>query len=232
MADSRIARGPVGTAQASQHKKINEQSSAFVFIRRRAEPSPGPERTKGALEARPGPNPSAADSESLDQRAIPIRVTALQVVEKSPPLAHDAQQAASRMVVLLVDLEMLLKSRDALGQDRDLHLGRTRVGSTSSIGADDFGLLLCRDQVWSLRSPAPRKPRDPGENYLICIRFFEPRQFGVGSTGWQPVKAASGRLATPRRFRPAPERAPGAARGAGRRPARPPRAPDLPRPRS
>jgi len=155
-----------GTGQSTQ-----ENQRSVVNIRRRAGTSPGPERTKGALEARPGPNPSAADSESLDQRAIPIRVTSLQVVEKSPPLAHDAQQAASGMVVLLVDLEMLLKPRDALGQDRDLHLGRTRVGGSSSIGADDFGLLLCRDQVWSLRSPAPRKPRDPGENYLICIRF-------------------------------------------------------------
>ena len=53
----------------------------------------------------------------------PSRSVALQVVQQPAPAADHLQQAAPRVVVLLVRLQVLGEPVDPLGQDRDLHLG-------------------------------------------------------------------------------------------------------------
>src|SRR3989304_1637264 len=62
-----------------------------------------------------------APPEPLDQRAVLVRIIALQVVEKLAALAHHLQQAAARMKILDVGLEVLGQAVDALGEERDLH---------------------------------------------------------------------------------------------------------------
>jgi hypothetical protein len=42
---------------------------------------------------------------------------------------------------------MFLEPLDALGEQRDLHLGRAGIGLALLVGSDDFRLLGCRDQV-------------------------------------------------------------------------------------
>ena len=56
-----------------------------------------------------------AQSEPLDQRAVFVRVFALQIIEKLATLADHLQQAAARMKILDVGLEVLGQAVDALG---------------------------------------------------------------------------------------------------------------------
>src|SRR3990172_947086 len=55
-----------------------------------------------------------AQPEPLDQRAVLVRIIALQVVEKLAALAHHLQQAAAPMKILDVGLEVLCQAGDAV----------------------------------------------------------------------------------------------------------------------
>ena len=82
----------------------------------------------------------------LDQGLVARLVGALEVVEQLAALRHQLEQAAARMVVLHVGLEVLGQVVDALGQDRDLHFGRTGVARLGGIRLDDFGLAVGRNR--------------------------------------------------------------------------------------
>src|SRR5262245_4939404 len=68
-----------------------------------------------------------ADAERVDQATVPVHALRLEIVEQSTPLSHELQQPAARVVVLCVHLEVLGEVRDALGEERYLHLGRPGV---------------------------------------------------------------------------------------------------------
>src|SRR5207244_4122414 len=55
-----------------------------------------------------------AQAEALDERAVRLDLAALQVIELAAALAHHPQQAAARMEILDVRLEMLGEHVDAL----------------------------------------------------------------------------------------------------------------------
>src|SRR5687768_16467001 len=94
---------------------------------------------------RPGgrsPRPaSAPEAEADDQSPVPLDVVLLHVVEKAPPTDHQHQQTSPAVVVLLVGLQVLGEVVDALGEDRDLHLGRARVSLVKPVLADRGGLV-------------------------------------------------------------------------------------------
>src|SRR5262245_51914744 len=48
-----------------------------------------------------------ADAKTLDQLGVPIRVFALEVVQQTPALANELEEAAAQMVVLRVRLEVV-----------------------------------------------------------------------------------------------------------------------------
>src|SRR5262249_9535393 len=56
------------------------------------------------------------------QRAIAPDVSAAQVVQQSAALANQQHQTATRVMVLLVDPEVLRELQDPLGEDGDLYL--------------------------------------------------------------------------------------------------------------
>ena len=56
----------------------------------------------------------APDAEALDERAVPLDVGGLQVLEQAATLADQQQQAAPAVVVVLVGLQVLGQVRDAL----------------------------------------------------------------------------------------------------------------------
>jgi len=60
----------------------------------------------------------------------------------SSSLAHQLEQATSGVVVLLVGLEVLGELTDALGEERDLHLGRTGVAVVGAVFLDDLGFSI------------------------------------------------------------------------------------------
>src|SRR6186713_2923096 len=88
---------------------------------------------------------SLAQAEFLDQRLVAVGVAPLQVVEQPAPARHHAQQAAPRMVVLQVILEMVVEAVDARGEQRDLHLGRAGVAVGALVVGDDLRLFGSRD---------------------------------------------------------------------------------------
>src|SRR5438552_2349697 len=73
------------------------------------------------------PESLLADAQPFDELPIPRGILRLQVVEESSALPDQLEQPAARMVVLLVGLEVLGQILDALGQERDLDLGRAGV---------------------------------------------------------------------------------------------------------
>src|SRR5262245_13168656 len=74
----------------------------------------------GALEL-------AAQAEFLDEGAVALEILLLQVVQKPAAPADELEQAATRVVILRVRPQVLGEAVDALGQHRDLNLGRARV---------------------------------------------------------------------------------------------------------
>lgn len=63
----------------------------------------------------------------LGDRLITGQVGVMQVVEQTAALADHHQQAPTGSVIFFVTLQMLGQMVDALGQERDLHVGGTGV---------------------------------------------------------------------------------------------------------
>src|ERR1700737_3854188 len=115
-----------------------------------------PALSKNARGARCAPRGTASllpDAEPFDQLLVALGVLGLQIVEEPPPLADQLEQAAPRVVVLLVGLEMLGQVMDALGEQRDLHLGRAGVALVGAELLDDRGFPVLVMQR-ALRHPA------------------------------------------------------------------------------
>jgi hypothetical protein len=65
--------------------------------------------------------------ELLGDRLVTADIRFVQIVEQTAALADHHQQPAARTVVFLVPLQVLGKVIDALGQQRNLHIGRAGV---------------------------------------------------------------------------------------------------------
>jgi len=61
-------------------------------------------------------------AETIDDLVIALNIYALEVVQKTPALRDHLEQAAPRMVIFLVRLEMLGQLVNALAEQRNLHL--------------------------------------------------------------------------------------------------------------
>src|SRR5689334_20549739 len=86
-----------------------------------------------------------ADAERVDQLAVAIEVLVLEVVEQPTALADQLEEATTRVVVLLVRLEVLGEVVEALGQERDLDLGRPGVAVVGRVLLDDVLLQIGRE---------------------------------------------------------------------------------------
>ena len=69
----------------------------------------------------------SSQSEFIDYLVILIDITTLEVIKQFPATRDHYKQAATRVVVLFMYLEMFRQLIDPLRQQRDLHLRRTRV---------------------------------------------------------------------------------------------------------
>jgi hypothetical protein len=68
-----------------------------------------------------------AQLQFLGDSLVTAQIGLLQVFEQTAALADHHEQPAARAVVLLVALQMFGEMVDALGQQRNLNIGRTRV---------------------------------------------------------------------------------------------------------
>ena len=67
------------------------------------------------------------ETELRDEIGVALRIFLAEIIEQRTALVDHHQEAATRMVVLRMALEMLGQRLDAAGQDRDLDFGRTRI---------------------------------------------------------------------------------------------------------
>ncbi len=94
----------------------------------------------------PSPNCLGPDPQSLDEGPVPIVVLPLQIPEKSAPLADQKQETPPRVMITLVDLQVLRDTRDPLREEGDLYLGGARIPVRTPVVTDDFGLSGCAQQ--------------------------------------------------------------------------------------
>jgi hypothetical protein len=84
--------------------------------------------TGGIVIARPKPGDDenvvlATQTEAADDGPITLDVVVPDVVQETATPTDQLQQPSSGVMVALVHFEVLGEMRDALGEDRDLHLG-------------------------------------------------------------------------------------------------------------
>lgn len=87
---------------------------------------------------------SATQPEARDQRAVPLDVDALEVTEQTTTLADQQEQPTTRVVVVLVKLQVLSEVEDARGEHGDLNLGRPGVTWVGGVFVDDGFLGIWR----------------------------------------------------------------------------------------
>src|SRR3989304_4527909 len=98
-----------------------------------------------------------AQAEFFNEPPVALKVTALEILEEAPALAHHHQQAAPAGMVLGVAAEMARERVDALGEERDLQTGRPGVVGSGSV-ALDHGVLVKAHETCILRTSGAARP--------------------------------------------------------------------------
>src|SRR4029453_815099 len=99
-----------------------------------------------------------AQDELLDEGAVSLDVLSLEVVEETPSLAPELEEPTAGIVVLRVRPQMLGQVVDPSGEEGNLSLCRTSVGSTPTVFLDDLQLDFLGE---AHASPPCRNPRNP-----------------------------------------------------------------------
>jgi hypothetical protein len=86
------------------------------------------------------PDELLPETQALDQLAVAVVVLAAEVLQEAAPPSDHLQQPTPRMVILRVGLEMLGQVCNAGSQQRDLDLGRSRIGVVRPVLLDDVRL--------------------------------------------------------------------------------------------
>ena len=79
---------------------------------------------------------TSSHSETGDQPPVPLDVVVLHVVEQPAAAANEHEEPTTTVMVFLVDLQVLGEVVDPLGQERNLDLGRARVGRVGPVLGD------------------------------------------------------------------------------------------------
>ena len=108
-----------------------------------SERAPGPYRTRAPRHLSP-------QTELIDELSIAVKILPLQIVEQATSLAHDPHQPTTRMMILLVVLEVLGELVQALGQKTHLNLCRTGVSGMPPMGLDHALLNFRGTQMFFL----------------------------------------------------------------------------------
>src|SRR5665213_850130 len=78
----------------------------------------------------------AANPETRDETAVAVHIIVPGVVEQATTSTDELHQSAARVVVTFVQAQVLGEVVNTLSENRDLDLGRTRVGVVKSIFSD------------------------------------------------------------------------------------------------
>src|SRR5918992_2348875 len=116
------------------------------------------------------PPRSAAEPEALDERPVAGDIVVLEVAEQPAAAADHLQEAAARVVVVLVDLEVLGELVDARGQQGHLHLGRAGVALLGRVLGDDLGLVVLDQHAATSPMTVRILPGGPGWRWIGAAR--------------------------------------------------------------
>ena len=81
--------------------------------------------------------------ERLDDCSVALDIDLFQILQQLAALAYQAQQGALGAEIVAVVLEVFSKVVDTVGKQRDLALGRTRVGVRLAVLAEKLLLFFC-----------------------------------------------------------------------------------------
>jgi hypothetical protein len=101
--------------------------------------------------------------ELFNNRAVTVYILALQIIEKRTAVTDHLEKTAARMVIVLVNLQVLGKLVDSLGQDCDLNLRRAGIRGVQTVVLNnrflDFGLnnVISPFCLYSVNSPQNRE---------------------------------------------------------------------------
>ena len=87
-------------------------------------------------------NPLATQAQAGDQVAVTVNIVGSEVLQKALAATNEKQQTTTRVVIVLVLLEVLGELLDADGQQCNLSLRRTGVSGVQAVLCKDFFLLL------------------------------------------------------------------------------------------
>jgi hypothetical protein len=121
----------------------------------------------------------ATETQALDERLVAITVFVLEITEKTATLIDHLEQAAARVVILLVIREMLGEVFDARGKQRNLDFGRARVVGGAAVIRNDLAGLFVR------------------ERHLRILKNGETCEKPLGDT-WRKAPRACGSSQAPR----------------------------------
>src|SRR5690606_34562646 len=103
------------------------------------------------------------------------------------------QESPPRVMVLLVGLQVLGELVDPLGEDRDLHLGRARVGLVAAVAVDDLRLRVLGQHAVSPLSQPRRSRSRTGSSYARGDAVA-PRTPGSDDPSRPPPRGHPGRV--------------------------------------
>jgi len=83
-----------------------------------------------------------SQTKTLNNLSVPFNILIFQIVQKSPPLTDQLQQAPTGMMVLFVDLEMIRQVFNSCTQKRNLDFGRSRILLVQLIIPDNISSLI------------------------------------------------------------------------------------------
>ena len=90
-----------------------------------------------------------SDIKLSDDRAVTLDICLLEVVEKVSSVTYHLKKTAAAVMVLVVSLEVLVKSVDSVCKNRDLYLGRTCVALVCSISFNNCLLFCLKHDVFT-----------------------------------------------------------------------------------
>jgi hypothetical protein len=83
-----------------------------------------------------------AQSKLLNQSAIPVNVLLLEIIQETPPLSHQFDQAPAGVVIFGVDLEVIGQVTDPLAQNGHLHFRGAGIRVMQAKPVDEVTLLF------------------------------------------------------------------------------------------
>lgn len=89
-------------------------------------------------------------AESFNDGTITLDVNFYKIVEKVTSVTYHFEKTSARVVILLVDLEVLGKSIDSVCEYSYLHFGRTSVSFVNRILGDDLLLFVLGNHYFHL----------------------------------------------------------------------------------